>query len=70
MEEFLEKLLSQIRCKKARPFIGDELRMHMEDQMAENIQSGMNQEDAEREAIKDMGDPIEVGIFLDGIHKP
>lgn len=44
--------------------------MHIEDQMAENIRSGMNKEDAEREAIKDMGDPIEVGISLDRIHKP
>lgn len=70
MDEFLNKLLSQIRCKKARPFIRDEIRMHIEDQISDNIRAGMNKEEAEREAIKDMGDPIEVGISLDRIHKP
>lgn len=70
MEEFLEKLLSQIRCKKARPYIKDEIRMHIEDQISDNIRSGMSKEEAEREAIKDMGDPVEVGISLDRIHKP
>lgn len=70
MEEFLDNLLSQIRCKKARPFISDEIKLHIEEQISENINSGMNREEAEREAIKDMGDPIEVGISLDRIHKP
>lgn len=70
MEEFLDKLISQIRCKKARPYIRDEIKMHIEDQISDNIQSGMRKDEAEKEAIKDMGDPIEVGISLDRIHKP
>jgi len=70
MDEFLNKLLSQIRCKKARPFIRDEIRIHIEEQISDNIRAGMDKEEAEREAIKDMGDPIEIGISLDRIHKP
>ena len=30
MEKYLEKLLSQIRCKKARPYIAEEIKGHME----------------------------------------
>lgn len=70
MEEYLKILLEQIRCKKARPYIRQELQDHMEDQIEENIQSGMNFEQAEKEAVKDMGDPVETGISLDRIHKP
>ena len=70
MEEYLKILLEQIRCKKARPYIRQELQDHMEDQIEENIRSGMNCVRAEKEAVKDMGDPVETGISLDRIHKP
>lgn len=70
MEKYLEKLLSQIRCKKARPFIAEEIRSHMESQIEDNISGGMTYEEAEKNAVADMGDPIEVGISLDKIHKP
>lgn len=70
MEEYLEKLLSQIRCKKARPYIADEIRSHIESQIEDNISSGMVYEEAEKNAVADMGDPVAVGISLDKIHKP
>lgn len=70
METYLEKLLSQIRCKKARPYIAEELRGHMESQIEDNLSAGMTAEEAEKNAVADMGDPVEVGISLDRIHKP
>lgn len=70
MDAYLEKLLSQIRCKKARPYIGEELRSHMESQIDDNMSAGMTREEAEKNAVEDMGDPVEVGISLDKIHKP
>ena len=70
MEEYLRKVLDQIRCKKARPYIEQELRDHLEDQVCENISQGMDQEKAIDEAVKDMGDPVETGIMLDKVHKP
>ena len=70
MEQYLEKLLSQIRCKKARPYIAEELKGHIECQIEDNMQEGMSHVEAERKAVEDMGDPIEVGISLDRIHKP
>lgn len=33
MDEYLKILLEQIRCKKARPYIRQELQNHMEDQI-------------------------------------
>ena len=70
MEEYLKTLLEQIRCKKAWPYIRRELQEHIEDQIAENMHAGMDYEQAEKEAVRDMGDPVETGISLDRIHKP
>ena len=70
MEEYIEKLISQIRCMKARPYIEAEIRDHIEDQISANINEGMSAEEAEENAVLDMGDPIEVGISMDKIHKP
>lgn len=70
MEEFLNTLLEQIRCKKAKPFIEEEIRGHIEDQIADSISCGMTKETAEKTAIADMGSPVEIGISLDRIHRP
>lgn len=70
MEEYLEKLLTQIRCKKARPFVEEELRGHMEDQISDYMASGMDRSHAKKRAVKDMGDPVEAGISLDRVHRP
>lgn len=70
MNEYLNTLLEQIRCKKVRPYIRQELQDHIENQIEENIHAGMDYESAEKEAVKDMGDPIQTGISLDRIHKP
>ena len=58
METYLEKLLSQIRCKKARPYIAEEIRDHIECQIADNLSEGMSYEEAEKNAVTDMGDPV------------
>ncbi len=70
METYLKVLLEQIRCKKVHPYIREEIQGHIEMQMEENRKRGMSQEEAEALAIKDMGDPVEVGISLDKVHRP
>lgn len=70
MEEYLKVLLEQIRCKKVHPYIREEIQGHMELQMEENRKKGMSQKEAEAAAIRDMGDPVEVGISLDKVHRP
>lgn len=46
MEEYLKKVMEQIRCKKVHSYIERELRDHMEDQIRENVSDGMSQEEA------------------------
>lgn len=70
MEEYIRKLLEQVRFKKAHKGIEAELRSHMEDQIADNMSAGMDREAAEKAAVKDMGDPVEVGIAMDSVHRP
>ncbi len=70
MEKYLETLLSQIRCKKAHPYIAEEIRDHMESQIEDNLLDGMSTDEAEKCAVADMGDPVETGISLDRIHRP
>ena len=54
MDEYLKTLLEQIRCKKARPYVKKEFQDHIEDQMEANMHAGMDREQAEREAVRDM----------------
>lgn len=70
MEEYIKKLLEQIRFEKAHKAIGDEIRLHIEDQVQENISEGMDQVTAEKRAVEDMGDPVEAGMQLDKVHRP
>ena len=70
MEEYIKKLLEQVRFQKAHKAIGDELRSHIEDQIETNISEGMDRETAEKIAVEDMGDPVETGIALDKVHRP
>ena len=70
MEEYIKTLLEQVRCKKAHSMIEEEIRGHIEEQTEANIASGMTEEEAIKEAVKDMGSPVEAGISLDRIHRP
>ena len=70
MEEYIKKLLEQIRFQKAHKAIEDEIRLHIEDQIKENISGGMDKETAEKKAVEDMGDPVDAGIALDKVHRP
>ena len=70
MEEYLNNLLDQIRCKKAHAAIREELESHISDQIEDNMEAGMTREEAEKAAVCDMGDPVTTGISLDQIHRP
>lgn len=70
MEEYINVLLEQIRNKKARDLVGEEIRNHITDQMEDNILNGMDKEEALAAAVKEMGDPVETGIALDRVHRP
>lgn len=70
MEEYLNNLLDQIRCRKAHAAIREELESHISDHIEDNMKAGMTREEAEKAAVCDMGDPVTTGISLDQIHRP
>lgn len=69
-EEYLNTVAEQIRWKRAREPLLRELRCHLEEQRDECIKSGMDEEAAEREAVRQMGDAECVGQELDSVHRP
>lgn len=68
--EFLGKVTDQIRSKTARSASAEELKQHIEDQADVYESMGMDRGSAVEEAVRDMGDPIEVGMELDRVHRP
>ena len=70
MEEFLKILTEQIRCVKARDGVARELADHILDQAQVYEQSGIEHDKAVEMAVKEMGDPVEIGVSLDRIHRP
>lgn len=68
--EYLEIVSAQIRCKRAVPYLRGELEDHIEDQKDAYIAEGMTSFEAERAAVREMGDPVKVGVQLNQVHKP
>ena len=69
-KRYMETLLSQIREKRAREPVRQEISNHIKDQKERYIADGMTEEEAEKQAVTDMGDPVETGMALDQIHRP
>lgn len=70
MEEYLNTVTEQIRCKKARNLVSDELKDHILDQAEAYEADGMSEEEAMEKAVREMGDPVETGVSLDRVHRP
>lgn len=56
--------------EKARSGIREELEGHISDQCSAYISEGMSEAEANERAVKQMGDPVEVGVQLDRLHRP
>ncbi len=70
MEEFIKILTEQMRCAKARDSVARELTNHIIDQTEVYEQSGMENDKAVAKAVHEMGDPVEIGVSMDRIHRP
>ncbi|WP_181995507.1 FtsW/RodA/SpoVE family cell cycle protein [Clostridium sp. AM58-1XD] len=70
LSEYLGSVTDQIRCKKARGYISEELACHIEDQKEAFIEDGLTEEEALKESLRQMGDPVSVGVEMDRIHRP
>lgn len=69
-ESFISNVTEQIRCVRARDGIAKELSDHIADQTAAYEAKGETHEEAVKRAVREMGDPVEVGVELDRIHRP
>ena len=69
-DEYLNQVASQIRVKRARGPLTDELREHLECQREAYVAEGMDEAEARRRAVADMGDALLVGGELDRVHRP
>ncbi len=68
--EYLDLVSSQIRNRKARDKAVREMEDHIKDQADFYESQGMSRGDALKESIRQMGDPVDVGVELDRIHRP
>ncbi len=69
-ETYTKKVCEQIRWKKARPIVAQEILDHLEDQKEAYLSSGDSESLAEEKALHMMGDPIAIGLELDNTHRP
>ncbi len=70
MEDFIRSITEQIRCVRAREAVAKELSDHILDQAAAYEEKGEAHETAVSRAIREMGDPVGIGVELDRIHRP
>lgn len=70
IREYTDTVCNQVRWKKARTAISEELENHIDDQRDAYIRDGAGEADATVRAIAQMGDPVAVGTQLDRLHRP
>lgn len=70
IKEFLNNVCEQIKYKPIRNEISEELENHIKETKENYMQEGMNEEESEEKAIKQMGKAEEIGKKLNKIHKP
>lgn len=68
-DEYMKDLTDQIGNKRAKQLVSNELKNHIEEQTACFEESGMEHEKALTAAVKEMGDPVSVGIEMNKIHR-
>lgn len=70
LERYLNNVCAEVRAKGMHSEIRDELSGHFADLVTERLELGASEEEAQRYAITQMGDPQLVGRELHQIHKP
>ncbi|WP_342488841.1 FtsW/RodA/SpoVE family cell cycle protein [Cytobacillus sp. FSL W7-1323] len=69
-EEYLSKVISQVKSKEAHSMIKKELSDHMEELSQSFQERGVSIKDADKKAMEEMGDPSTVGKNMNHLHKP
>ncbi len=69
-QNYLQHVLAQVKFKEAHAEIEMELRGHIEESIANAVSYGWSHDKAEKEILKQMGEPEVVGHRLDSVHRP
>jgi len=69
-KRYLDTVLAQVKFTHDRADIKDELLEHILEECAYLRAKGMSPKEAEREAVRRMGDSKELGRMLNEIHNP
>lgn len=67
---FLDLVCNEIKYKPIRNDIAEELKNHINEIKQEYIDKGLESNKAEDKAVEQMGNPKEIGLKLNKIHKP
>lgn len=67
---YLESVCEQIRWKRARSPVLQEIEDHITDQKNAYMEDGLDERTATDKAIEQMGDPVALGRQLDRAHRP
>ena len=70
IEQYLDEVGAQVRWKRVRPALTQELRTHLEEQAEAYRAEGLPAAEAEAEAVRQMGDAEQIGLALDAVHRP
>lgn len=68
-DEYMKDLTEQIGNKRAKQLVSRELQNHIDEQAEHFEKEGMEHEEAFMQAVKEMGDPVAVGIEMNKIHR-
>lgn len=70
IDEYLDRVCSQIEWKAARPAVREELSGHIQEHMDEFRSAGDSIKMAEERAVARMGDATKTGMELNRLHRP
>lgn len=70
IKEYLNNVCKHIKYKPANKVIAEELESHIQDMKSDYLCKGISENEAEENAIKQMGDAKKIGKKLNKIHRP
>lgn len=70
IKEFLNQVCQQIQYQPIRQQISEEIENHLRERKEMYLTEGMSENEAEREAVRQMGEAEEIGQKLNRIHRP
>lgn len=68
--QYLERVIQQIKSEEAREFVKKELDNHLEAAIQSLCSSGMDRDEAERAATEKMGSAETLGVKMGKLHRP